>query len=476
MSRLVSKCERSRINCRRAIKNRSINFSHNLKILFSLKASIIFFSRPQLHSTARCLSIFTSGKRWDDLFGNRSVLSPLRTGVMKFQFCGSMIKWVLVLLFSLASSAFASSADSGRCPWKLPFTITIHAAGNLHSYGHSVPTHGQGQSYDNPIVPATEDFVLTLDTSSQNIHSIYPNARISFFITSDTLRFSKSYDDSLTGTYSTDSVSMVISFAHAKDSILSLQCAEFRHSVPYLGMPISEDNFAFQLSALSFDDTSIFSTDSSFSRHLISLTDHRSSNFNLYPNFPEFGTFDYVDFTAKAVTLAGIFRQKQFTDPSIAQIPWHLPFHLIVHAHGTGQDHSTHFDSTDLDITVWNAQVATKDTFEFISNWLGGTESDTSVLIKFVPGQDSIASLDARVYGSLTLTNFTQRLRLSSGSAFHISSLAFDDSSIFSSDSSFCAHNISLASSADSSIGDLQYFYNSTIIKSFTSSDVDLSG
>src|SRR5579872_2989232 len=49
-----------------------------------------------------------------------------------------MSKWLPVFLCCFAVNAFASSADSGRCPWKMPFTIKVHASGILRDTGYGM--------------------------------------------------------------------------------------------------------------------------------------------------------------------------------------------------------------------------------------------------------------------------------------------------------------------------------------------------
>ena len=79
---------------------------------------------------------------------------------------------------------------------------------------------------------------------------------------------------------------------------------------------------SFQISSLLFDDTSIFATDSSFSKHNTSLRDNEVNN----QYYDQYNYTDLTsDFTASSVTLSGIFRPTTFSNPpsivTIAQQP-----------------------------------------------------------------------------------------------------------------------------------------------------------
>ena len=77
----------------------------------------------------------------------------------------------LILCF-FATNAYASSADSGRCPWKIPFRIHVHASGSMSSYQNFIPTHGQPQRTDYPTVSDSIDFDLIIDTSIASLDTI----------------------------------------------------------------------------------------------------------------------------------------------------------------------------------------------------------------------------------------------------------------------------------------------------------------
>jgi hypothetical protein len=223
------------------------------------------------------------------------------------------MKYLLTLfLCFFASTASASSADSGKCPWKLPFTISIHGMGNTYGYGNSRHSVAGGYVDDDTsywIPSSTYNFSITIDT-------IVPaHYFVKYSLRSDSLRFSILQDTSVPNNSIYDFQSIVIAFAPEKDSIVSITFLEVDSGSGFFqGTPSSGHAFRdFKISSLLFDDSSIHSTDSSILGHDISMTD---SDFNgHYYDQYNFQNL-YTDFTASSVTLSGIFRPTTFSNPA----------------------------------------------------------------------------------------------------------------------------------------------------------------
>ena len=148
-----------------------------------------------------------------------------------------------------------------------------------------------------------------MDTFDHNIFRQYSFSH-------DVLQFSLSYEDS-TGLYIGNySEFLSIVFAPNKDSIISLEW--FEQGGGMGGTLSTYDQHHIIISSLLFDSISIFSSDSGFSLHDISIADSEQSLDYEYPpnNYSQpFGTFTYTDFTASSVTLSGIFRPTTFSNP-----------------------------------------------------------------------------------------------------------------------------------------------------------------
>jgi len=208
-----------------------------------------------------------------------------------------MRKLILVFLCFFASNAYASSADSGRCPWKIPFTITISGVGATHGSGVG-STIWDDTSY---LIPSSNEYYsVAIDTNSH-----YP---IQYSLHGDTLRF----NGPSPGYGLADSESVIIVFAPGHDSIISMLITDtFAYSD---GWQSNTDITNFQISSLQFDDTSIFATDSSFIHHNISFTQKTLSTMGPYPDV----NWRATAFTASSVTLYGISRSTTFSNqPSI---------------------------------------------------------------------------------------------------------------------------------------------------------------
>jgi hypothetical protein len=220
------------------------------------------------------------------------------------------MKYLLTLLLCFfASNAFASSADSGKCPWKIPFTITIQGVGNQHSYGRSV-TNFIEHDTDYGTHHSGDAFSIVVDTSSSD-SSFSERFNLQYSLVRDSLLFSFNYLDTDIVTKGAHGFkSLLIIFAPGKDSIIQLTYFE-ADSFPYSG-GISYGSRKVQISSLLFDDTSIFATDSSFYGHNLSMTNHTvDSSYSSWPSYSD----RYTDFTASSVTLSGIFRPTTFSNP-----------------------------------------------------------------------------------------------------------------------------------------------------------------
>jgi hypothetical protein len=199
-----------------------------------------------------------------------------------------MKKLVVVFLCLLASNACASSADSGKCPWKLPFAVTIQASGIEHDYS---------------LTP------MRMVVGDTTYHTTI------FYI--DTIRgFSFTAPDTLMVGVTDNFIEFI--FAPKTDSIVSItwESNYVGGDTMYGGTEKSIygiSRYFFRIESLLFDDTSIYSTDSRFSSHLTSYIFYDSSS--LYQN-NQFTGNGIQSFTASSVTLSGIFRPTTFSDQS----------------------------------------------------------------------------------------------------------------------------------------------------------------
>ncbi len=218
---------------------------------------------------------------------------------------------VSILLCFLAANAFASPADSGKCPWKLPFTITIHSVGGLHHYISNSTDLKLYPNTDYGTTAGTDDFAMTVDTSISDWESRGDsNIVFHYSINGRILVFSVSGYHAGVVPYSyTDS----IAFALHKDSIIFLSC-EANDSYPSSAfMPGVSKSFYFRMSTVLFTDTSMFTMDSSFSAHNIQTRNDETDNYFTFSGGISY--IDHKDFTASSVILTGLFRTTTFSDP-----------------------------------------------------------------------------------------------------------------------------------------------------------------
>ncbi len=225
-----------------------------------------------------------------------------------------MKKLVVVFLCFFASNAYASSADSGKCPWPIPFTITIGGIGSAHSYANSCqPVPGSYITHDTDYgtVPSNEGFMLTIDTTSS-----YLDDSVQYSLNGDVLRFSTMHPASFMGTPIPSYSTLEIDFAYGNDYITRMKLYSTDSTVWTLAGNGSEGYYYyynFQISGLNFNDSSILASDSSFTNHNILFT---YSNEQVAYNFGPYDFSDiYNDFTASSVTLSGIFRPTTFSNP-----------------------------------------------------------------------------------------------------------------------------------------------------------------
>src|ERR1035437_3849071 len=128
-----------------------------------------------------------------------------------------MKKLAVVFLCIFASDAFASSADSGICPWKMPFRVTINGVGRTHtSVSHWISGYIQRDT-DYGYQTSSEGFQVTVDTLYGFNHYSLSN-NILFFLESSSENSPLYYHSQL--------ISITINFAPGKDSIISLSYSE----------------------------------------------------------------------------------------------------------------------------------------------------------------------------------------------------------------------------------------------------------
>src|ERR1043166_3180417 len=78
---------------------------------------------------------------------------------------------LLVLSIVLATNAFAQSAvDSGKCPWKLPFTIKVEANGSQHNYQKQYVNSNLSTTEDYGTIYSKQSYEFTVDTSIEFLH------------------------------------------------------------------------------------------------------------------------------------------------------------------------------------------------------------------------------------------------------------------------------------------------------------------
>ena len=194
-----------------------------------------------------------------------------------------MIQRVLLLVL-ITASAHASPADSGRCPWKLPFAIESHAAGTHYAYGYGFnrSTGKYDEYFNSGSVPASLSIHSWIDTAG---------GRATLTIQADSLMYVRKTVDS------TEQLTIV--FVHGTDSISSIDYFS-SYATSY-----ARDYWwgwrEFSLFNLEFDDNGLFCSDSSMNIHRASLSE---SEHYLSGGFVE----SYSGFSIGAsVDLSGIF-------------------------------------------------------------------------------------------------------------------------------------------------------------------------
>jgi hypothetical protein len=219
-----------------------------------------------------------------------------------------MKKLVVVFLCFLASNAFASSADSGKCPWKIPFLINIHAVGIEDQF-----TEDNGGIEGNSMWDTTNDFFLNVDTITS----------FSFDGNPDDLEFSQITSPNYPFESPTTLV-LSIEFDSGTNFINSITITQ-SNGYSHAGF-VGTYNYYFAISSLYFDDSTIFSTDSSYSSHRINITESSVTSQS------EYGSSFTQDFTASSVTLSGIFRPSTFSDPPAIVTEAPQPNNLAIYA------------------------------------------------------------------------------------------------------------------------------------------------
>lgn len=214
-----------------------------------------------------------------------------------------MKKLIMFFLCFFATNAYASSADSGRCPWAFPILIQIDAHGIMDSYGAEMygADGGTKQTYDSTFSSESVLYIVIDSTG--------------YSLINDTFRIS--YTDSIYNVIP-DNKSLTIVFAHGQDSIISLSYTELITEENQWNSDDEEpevisDAYTFQISALHFNDTSIYSADSLSPDHQVLYT-------YLHTDEAPLGIGEYDDnyskFTASAVIVTGLLRFANFSEPS----------------------------------------------------------------------------------------------------------------------------------------------------------------
>ena len=393
--------------------------------------------------------------------------------------------WLCIILFLLSTKVFASAADSGRCPWKMPFTIKIAAIGITTGSGSS-ETSRSGGTADFPATLDTNYFEFTIDTSySSHIQRRIFNTKYSIY--SDTLHYSFSYSDTNKNQNdTTHSVNLVVAFVPGKDSIFSIslsQIARYSRLTSADWIDSTTVQFDFQIASLRFDDTLIYcshlGTTSNLKCNLITNDfGYARSNSMYHYSYSWF-------FTGSNIFLSGLFYPCSIIrDSSLRRLPW--PYSLQFNILGKGKktqpwsdtaascslsfschpcfvdSNQLHYYSSTSSYADWISPVANEDKSESFS-------------INFIPGTDSIALISylSKVSESdwdHSTLNPQKKLVYDITQAFNISSLKYDSSGLFTSDSSFCSHSISISVTEAHSLGSGTYYTY------FSATSADLSG
>jgi hypothetical protein len=376
--------------------------------------------------------------------------------------------WVPVFLCFFSVKAFASSADSGRCPWNLPFTITVHAMGTTTRNDIYSEPHGGSTETWSPTLDS-ENIEFTIDTtifSSLGKGDEYVTTQLT--TSRDTLWYSYSYTDTSFAPFlRNQSTSVIIAFVPHKDSILSLTCT-FGNGNSY-GPTENSDQYSLFLSSLAFDDTSIYCSDS-VGNHIAQFEVRHATDDYPYPNNTEFGSFDNTNFTASTICLSRNFRPTFFVvDSTVQPCPLHQPFQIIANARGTEDSSGQSVPSSqDYSWSISNAPMI-NDVVQIGDSFFGragpsGVITRTSSLdIHFIHGTDSISSItiDSNFESSFPFNPSDAEYRWFT---FQISSLAFDSMMIFTSDSSFCVHNTLLSWGDSNQSGSTRFTATSAIL------------
>ena len=134
------------------------------------------------------------------------------------------------MLFS--TNAFASSADSGICPWKMPFTITINGIGTSHGSQISrQPVAGGYYEHDTDYGIQSSNAGLNIDVDTMDNQVGFSTSdylySISYSIQGDILDCSIGISPKSSSAYPVYKNSFVeIKFSPGTDSIISLTCSE----------------------------------------------------------------------------------------------------------------------------------------------------------------------------------------------------------------------------------------------------------
>ena len=245
-----------------------------------------------------------------------------------------MKKLVVVFLCFFASNALASKPDSGICPWKLPFTMRITGIGNENWQSRSLlGSHSKEQDTESTI-SLVDSFVITLDTSSA-----YLNDSVNYSFNRDTLKFSKIFIDTsmlLTGVPQKPAnsfESLEIIFDSAKSVITAIHVFKVDSSSTDNGWSTNSSVvYNLNFSSLLFDDSSIYTIDSSLASHQALLSEDGAVTSIVSTDPEDYYLYENWNFTASFVTLSGIFRTTTFSDPPSIVTEAPQPNNLAIYA------------------------------------------------------------------------------------------------------------------------------------------------
>ncbi len=279
-----------------------------------------------------------------------------------------MKKIVVIFLCFFASSAFASSADSGKCPWPVPFTFSIHAVGIENDFTRYNDSITSNATWD-----TTEDLNITVDTISS----------FSFVGNPDDLEFFQLQSQ---GHPPQPPITLLIEFDSGTNSIKNLTVYQ-NQVVHYQPDFFGSYNYYFTISSLYFDSASIFVTDSSFKGHNISIS--RS----VVDSQTDYVGSSNQTFTASSVTLSGIFRPTTFSNPPaiVTEVP--QPNNLTIYSSNGSIACSFDVSDDSRDLEIFSPLGIREATFAIPAGQTGASLPHLSAGFYFVRMGGALAKI-----------------------------------------------------------------------------------